>query len=45
MAGDEEDVIFLTAKDRAQGVWGNPVDDTSQGAAYAPGFEPPDRRA
>jgi quercetin dioxygenase-like cupin family protein len=41
MACEEEDVIFLTSKDRAQGVWGKPVDDTTHGAAYAPGFAPP----
>ncbi len=40
MAGEDEDVIFLTSKDRAQGVWGKPVDETRHGAAYAPGFEP-----
>lgn len=40
MAGDDEDVIFLTSKDRAQGVWGKPVDETRHGADYAPGFEP-----
>jgi quercetin dioxygenase-like cupin family protein len=39
MAGDDEDVIFLTSKDRAQGVWGKPVDNSQYGAAYAPGFE------
>jgi quercetin dioxygenase-like cupin family protein len=45
MAGEEEDVIFLTSKDRAQGVWGKPVDETTRGAAYAPGFGPdPSRR-
>jgi len=41
MAGETEDVIFLTSKDRAQGVWGKPVDNSQYGAAYAPGFEPP----
>jgi len=40
MAGEDEDVIFLTSKDRAQGVWGKPVDESSHGAAYASGFEP-----
>ncbi len=40
MADEAEDVIFLTSKDRAQGVWGKPVDESQRGAAYAPGFAP-----
>lgn len=40
MAGEDEDVIFLTSKDRAQGVWGKPVDESQVGAAYMSGFEP-----
>lgn len=41
MAGTDEDVIFLTSKDRAQGVWGKPVDEAGHGPTYAPGFTPP----
>jgi quercetin dioxygenase-like cupin family protein len=40
MATEERDAVFITAKDLSHGVWGTPVDQSTKGAAYAPGFEP-----
>lgn len=33
------DVVFFTCKDMSHGIWGNPVDTSTYGPRYAPGFE------
>ena len=40
LATDQEDVLFLTAKDLSQGIVGTPVDKSVYGPLYAPGVEP-----
>lgn len=40
IATEEEDVYFFTVKDLSQGIAGEPVDDSADGAHYEPGFEP-----
>jgi hypothetical protein len=37
---EARDAVFITAKDLSHGLWGTPVDQSTKGAAYAPGFEP-----
>ncbi len=40
MATPDRDAVFITAKDLSHGLWGTPVDASTKGAAYAPGFKP-----
>jgi quercetin dioxygenase-like cupin family protein len=40
LAGPDEDVLFLTAKDMSHGIAGIPVDQSISAPRYAPGFEP-----
>ncbi|MDQ7842204.1 MAG: cupin domain-containing protein [Armatimonadota bacterium] len=40
LAGTDEDVVFLTAKDTSHGIAGTPVDPSTSAPLYAPGFGP-----